>query len=601
MIINALNRYYEILVEDDKSDIPSEGYSSTNVSAALIISSEGELQDVMCLKLESKDGKKLIPRNMIVPKQFKRSGSAAPAYFMCDNVQYVLGFDKNKNIKVKQYLDFKQKHNKILDGASGECAKAILKFINSWDINKALNNPLISNNLDSLCDKNIVFRIEGAFEFAHKDIEIKKMWEKSQFDADDLRISQCLITGEELDIERIHNSIKPLYMPKGKQPSPNGWTLVAVDKDSTAFDSYNKKQGFNSPVSRKVAFAYTTVLNHMLKNLKQKIQIGDATTVFWGESPDSIYSDLAMQLFEPAINEETDTVIDDVKIQRLISELLKNAKRGYQVPIDINNEVNPLTKFYILGLSPNASRVSVRFFHQDTFCGFVTKLSWHYRDLEIIKEKESDRDNIPLRWLVNETVSPQSKVKDPAPLLGGALMRSILGGGLYPQSLYNSILSRVKSDADVRVNYLRASIIKAYLSRKGRITKNKLLEEVVTVALNEQTTEKSYLLGRLFAILEKTQIDAGNETIRARYFTSAMTTPGATFPILLRLAQHHIAKFKFGFVNDKKIEGILNEVEGFPAHLNLDEQGLFTLGYYQQRVKLWEKKAKEIHNSEEEK
>jgi len=599
VIIQSLCKYYDILSNDEECDIPKLGYSRTKVSAALVISKDGKLVDIISLKIESSTGKKLVAKNIIVPEQQKRSGSSAPSYFMCDNIQYVLGFDKGDNIKEKQFKDFKAKHNKILSSATSKTALAVLNFINSWNVNNALHNPIIIDNFKTLLDGNLVFRLDGEFEFAHKNKEIINLWEKNNSPIDDPTIEQCLITGEYLEIERIHNSIKPLFMQKGKQPSPNGWTIVAVDKDSTAFDSYDKKQSYNSPISKKSAFAYTTVLNYMLTNSKQKIQIGDATTVFWAESPSNLYSDLAMQLFNPEVVEDTDEVTSDSETQRLISDVLESARLGNKIPMDIYKGINPLTKFYVLGLSPNASRVSVRFFHSDTFGGFVEKVTMHYRDMEIVKEYENNRTNIPIRWLVAETISPKSSEKEAKPLLAGAIMRSILNGGMYPQSLYNSILQRVRTDSEIRVNYIRASIIKASLSRKARITKNKIIEEVLTVALNEKTTEKSYLLGRLFAILEKTQKDSGNETIRSRYFASAMTTPGAVFPLLLRLAQHHISKVKFGFLNDKKIEAILNDIERFPSHLSLDEQGIFILGYYHQRPKLWEKQIKENQNEGE--
>ena len=599
MIINALNRYYEILVEDEKSGIPLEGYSSAKVGFALVISDEGKLVDVINLKVEGGKGKKLIPRILTVPEQKIRSSGIA-SNFMCDNSTYVLGVDnKGKPERTKEAFEaFKDLHNKVLGSATGRCARAILNFVNMWNHLEAETHKTLKSYLDEIKEgSNIVFRLDGEKDFTHNDEEIRRNWELFNTKAGDDVCGQCLINGEKAVIAKLHPPIKNV-----KNAQSSGASIVSFN--AKAYESYGKENGYIAPISKRATFAYTTTLNHMLSNPKQKVQIGDATTVFWAESPEDIYVDLAAEFFNPIYiqdgKENKNSYRRDLQIEELVKDVLVKTKSGDKFN-EVNEKINSKTKFYVLGLSPNASRISIRFFQTDSFGGFIEKTLQHYKDMDIIKEFKNQPDNIPIWKILAETVPPESREKASTPILGGALMRSILSGGLYPQSLYSSIIQRVKSDSAKRVDYLRASIIKAYLSRKGRITKNKLLEEVVTVALNEQTTEKSYLLGRLFAILEKTQIDAGNETIRARYFTSAMTTPGATFPILLRLAQHHIAKAEFGFVNDKKIEGVLNEVEGFPAHLNLDEQGLFTLGYYQQRVKLWEKKAKENNNFEEEK
>lgn len=598
MIINALTKYYEILTEDEKSGIPLYGYSSAPVGFALNISSEGELLDVIPLKVESQNSKKLAPRILTVPERQNLSNRTGNIYanFICDNSKYVFGVASKGNPKRSKeaFLAFKELHNQVLVSANGQAAKAILAFLDKWNVNEARQHSVLQGLLEEILEgSNLVFRLDGETGYIHNDLEIKRLWEEYNLKAVDDKIGQCLITGENTSIAKLHPNIK-----KVKNAQSSGASLVSFN--AQAYESYGKMQSYNSPISKYAAFAYTTVLNHMLSSQKQRIQIGDATTVFWAESPSDIYPNLAMQLFNPTISEETDKITKDIKIERLISDVLKSAKAGGDIPTSIYNEINPQTKFYVLGLSPNASRISIRFFHFDSFGGFIEKTAQHYADMEIVKDFDTRSDNIPIWQLLRETISPNSSDKEAQPLIAGAIMRSILSGGMYPQSLYNSILQRVKTDIEIRVNYIRASIIKAFLIRKSRITKSDNFKEVLTVALNDQSTEKSYLLGRLFAILEKTQKDAGNETIRARYFASAMTTPGAVFPILLKLAQHHISKAEFGFLNDKKIESILDNIESFPSYLTLDEQGVFILGYYQQRPKLWEKQTKENENLKEE-
>lgn len=605
MIISALNRYYQILAEDEKSGIPLYGYSSAKVGFALNISTSGELLDVIPLKVQGNSGKKLVLRQMIVPEQIKRAVNISPN-FICDNSTYVLGIDnKGKPDRAKEaFAAYKELHIKILSGSNSETAIAILNFLNNWHVDEARQCPILQECLEEILEgSNLVFRLDGKTGYIHNDSEIKRLWEQYSLKNEDATIGQCLITGENTSIARLHPNIKNV-----KNAQPMGASIVSFNAPS--YESYGKTQSYNSPIGENVAFAYTTVLNHMLSSLKQKVQIGDATTVFWAERPEGIYTDLAAELLNPSIpqdGKENKNIYErDPKIEALVKDILEKAKAGIIINT-LAGEIDLQTKFHILGLSPNASRVSVRFFHSDSFGGFINKTVQHYKDMAIIKNFENQPDNIPIWKLINETVSSKSNNKEANPLLAGSMMRAILNGGLYPAILFNGIMTRVKTDSEIRVNYIRASIIKAYLLRKARITKMQNLEEVLKVALNEQTTEKSYLLGRLFAILEKTQKDAGNETIRARYFASAMTTPGAVFPILIRLAQHHIAKEEFGFINDKRIETVLNkieygnDIECFPSHLTLDEQGVFVLGYYHQRTKLWEKQVKENTNLKEEK
>jgi CRISPR-associated protein Csd1 len=117
------------------------------------------------------------------------------------------------------------------------------------------------------------------------------------------------------------------------------------------------------------------------------------------------------------------------------------------------------------------------------------------------------------------------------------------------------------------------------------------------MSLNENSNNRSYLLGRLFAVLEKVQRDANpgiKSTIRDKYFSSASTTPASTFPTILSLAQHHISKLEYGAYYDKMIGEIMDKLEvdddPFPKNLSLDEQGIFYLGFYHQRNKFYKGK-----------
>lgn len=599
MVINALNKYYEILVEDEKSGIPLYGYSSAKVGFALNISEVGELLDVIPLKVEGNKSKKLVSRILTVPEQKIRSSGIA-SNFMCDNSTYVLGIDsKGKPERSKDaFKAFKELHNQVLSTANGQAAKAILAFLDNWKIDEARQHPALQDCLEEILEgSNLVFRLDGEIGYLHNDLEIKRQWEEYNSKGEDDTIGQCLITGANTSIAKLHPNIKNV-----KNAQSSGASIVSFN--AKVYESYGKENGYIAPVSKYVAFAYSTVLNHMLSSQKQKIQVGDATTVFWAESPEEIYIDLAAELFNPVITQDEkeikNTYKRDKQIEELVKDVLLKAKSGMKLN-DIDEKVNAQTKFHILGLSPNASRISIRFFHTDSFGGFVEKAAQHYKDMEIIKDFDNKPANIPIWMILGETVSPKSRDKDAAPLLAGAVMRSIISGTPYPASLFNSVMIRIRADMDDkeknihRVNYVRASIIKAYLLRNARINNNKKLEEVLTVNLNEKSTNTEYLLGRLFAVLEKAQQDANpgiNATIKDRYFASACATPAAVFPILLRLAQHHISKSDYGYSIDRKIELIMNEIMKFPSHLTLEQQGTFVIGYYHQRVKLYQKTDK---------
>jgi CRISPR-associated protein Csd1 len=251
-------------------------------------------------------------------------------------------------------------------------------------------------------------------------------------------------------------------------------------------------------------------------------------------------------------------------------------------------------KFYILGLAPNASRLSVRFRHVLEYGKLIDKISQHYIDMLIVKSYPSDPDFISIRMILKE-IAPLGDAKRISPLLGGVVMRAILTGRPYPQGLLQSVLLRIR--ADQTVNYLRAAVIKACLVRNRRYQINER-EVDITMALDEQNTNVAYRLGRLFAVLEKAQQDANpglNATIKDRYFGAASATPRSVFPILLRLTQHHIAKAEYGRNMDKRIEEVMSGIDNFPPHLNLEKQGLFVLGYYHQRKALYTKnESKEV-------
>jgi CRISPR-associated protein Csd1 len=586
MIIQELYAYYQRLRNEKPLIIPPPGYSVEKIHFALEINENGEITRVMDLR--ESDGKKAYPKLVIVPTLEETRTNKIIPNFLWDNSKYVLGIDKmdknaTQSVKIKKekralecFEAFKKRHEKFGEICSDEGLKALVDFLKKWTPDKIEN----LNYKDELPGSNIVFKLEKDKRiFLHERQELKELWEskRSSWEYQDLSkewISQCLVTGEKKPIALTHPSIKGV---QGAQSS--GAAIVSFNISS--FTSYDKEQSYNAPIGKDAVFAYTTALNYLLRREShQKIRIGDATTVFWSERETPL-EDFLGNLLDPESTSEEDN--------KKIYDFLDSVRNGRRIePID------PDIKFYILGISPNASRLSIRFWYASTVGDIVRNLNDHYSDMEIVRNFPDKESRYPSIWRLLLETAPLKKIENVNPLLAGAFTRSILSGELYPQEILSAALERIRVDGDM--NYYRASLIKGYLSRSRR--KRKLRWEV-KMGLNTELTDVGYRLGRLFAVLEKAQEEANpgiNATIKDRYFSSASATPAAVFSQLIRLSQHHLSKLDGGRKTniEKLIQEILSDVERFPAHLNLEEQGMFALGYYQQRKALFTKKEDQI-------
>jgi CRISPR-associated protein Csd1 len=556
MILQALNEYYERLKNNSDSDIPIQGMSRQKIHFALAINLKGELVQILDLR-ESVKNKKF-PKQLVVPEPVKRTGNLE-ANFLWDNSGYVLGVGNKDNNErtLDAHNKFKALTHKIGDSVDDEGMKAVISFIDDWNPVEAVN----LNDWQEIAGSNLVFMLEGERGFIHERPMISEAWLKYCSENASEKISTCLVKGGQKPISRLHPSIKGV-----RDAQSSGAAVISFNLD--AFCSYGKDQNFNAPVSEEAAFAYTTVLNHLLSSdSRQKVQIGDATTVFWTERESAIEGFMGI-ILNPGDSD------GDIKNVRDFLEAIKDGKSAPGI-----EETG--MKFYILGLSPNASRLSVRFWHVSTVVEICEVLGQHFRDLSIVRQFADKDPEFPGMWRLLLETAAQRKTENINPLLAGALIRSILTGAPYPQTLLSSVIGRIR--ADQTMNYLRAAIIKACLVRKARINQNPL---EVSMSLDKESTNIAYRLGRLFAALEKAQKDAvpgANTTIRDRYYGSASATPRVVFPQLLRLGQHHIQKSDYGFTSDKMIEEIMSGIQEFPAHLSLDEQGMFAIGYYHQR------------------
>ena len=439
MILQALYKYYNILQDEVNNDLPKEGFSMQKVSFALIVSSNGELKGIMDLR--DSNGKKIVPHEMLVPEQKGRSGKNAPAYFLCDNAKYALGIGDGD--KSPAFNSFKELHNKCLDEKN-----PILKFINNFEPSKVFENEVILKYKDELeKNPNIVFKIEGEKGYLHEKEELLKIWKEDNSKENDEITMQCLITGKVEPISRIHTPIKGI-----RNAQAAGASIVSFNDDS--FCSYGKDSSYNAPISKSAMFKYTTVLNYLLRNPKNRMFIGEDTVVFWAEKK-GIYEDLLAELLNPTVEkEEKEIETFDMDARNLAKDILIKYSEGIKLNGE-NYNIDPSTTVHILGISPNNARLAIALYEENSFEYFTGRIADHYNNLEIIGNEKS----IPIWMILNETVIKNAKDNKISPVLSKSLMNSIFTGRLYPSSLYNAIISRIRADRDI--NYKRVAIIKA--------------------------------------------------------------------------------------------------------------------------------------------
>lgn len=587
MILQALTAYCEELRKQGR--LASPGWDSGyKVSYELRLNDAGELLQAVDLRTVKQAGKKqvAVPREISVPAREKRTVGIA-ANFLSDNSTYLLGADaKGKPERARQCFEAcAALHHRLLAGVDSPAAKAILAFFDSWRPEGAAEHPQISPNWKELTGAaNLIFGYEapdGRHYLAVDDAAIRSAWDAHQEAAADAGgCIQCLVTGRHAPLARLHPSVKGVM---GAQSS--GAALVSFN--APAFCSYNHDQGENAPVSEYAASAYTAALNWLAADRDHCRRIGDTTVVCWAENADPLYQD-AMNMF--LFGEQEDSGLSDADV----SHALKALAEGRDVSF-LDGRLAAGQHFYVLGLAPNAARLSVRFFLRDTFGAFAENLRRHAEALEIVRPDDDRRISLPVWALAKETVNPKERNPSPAPQLAGDLLRSVLTGQRYPATLLNGVTLRIR--AEQQVTRGRAAILKAYYLRNG--TDNQPLKEVLTVKLNEETRYTPYILGRLFEVLEEIQEKASpgiNTTIRERYFNAACATPAMAFPTLINLTQKHLNKLNGSYeaYYNKQLTELLGRLdETYPAHLTLQEQGAFQIGYYHQQQKRYTKKNEE--------
>ncbi len=606
MILQALNQYYERLSSEEGSDIAPEGFEQKEIPFIIMLNQNGEFLDLQDTR--NLFGKKLVARKFLVPKEHGRSGSLAwqKANLLWDHYGYVLGHPKSdserdKIMAQRQHGAFVTKVKKMLNAYPNDSEiNAVHSFLSSSNFSAVFASSSWSD-CKKIAGCNLSFQLEGMSHLVcQSENVLAYVVSQNDFASDDEDSigaqemdGLCLVTGDYGSVTRLHPRT-----PLPDKRSKSNAKIVSFQKNM-GFDSYGKQQSFNAPVSKKAAFAYTTALNHMLaRGSRQKIQVGDATTVFWAEKK----HDFEVR-FPDFFGNEPVKGEPEQDYKQLIS-LFRSPESGARVEFD------PNTKFYVLGLSPNAARIAVRFWYAGTVGEIAEHIWQHFDDLEQLQRPEWGK--LSLRWLLRSTALPNSSFMkwddNIAPNLAGNTMRSILTGAPYPQTLLAAAIRRCRAEQDI--TYTRAALIKAILVRETRYYKRK--EKEVGMSLDITNTNPGYLLGRLFAVLERSQeraLPGINATIRDRFYGAASGTPVAAFPLLMKLNKHHVAKLenRGEAVNlEKQIGEIISKLdaaEAFPSHLNLADQGRFAVGYYHQRQDFYKKREiepeQQLNNQEE--
>lgn len=374
--------------------------------------------------------------------------------------------------------------------------------------------------------------------------------------------------------EAVHPSIKGVA---GAQSS--GAALVSFN--APAFCSYGREQNLNAPVGKYAAFAYTSALNHLLADREYVGRIGDTTVIFWAAGGQQGYQGFCMASLFGA-----PTPYSTADLQKMTLDLCQGKPALFD-----ETQLDPNTTFYILGLSPNAARLSVRFFLKNSFGAFVRNVQAHQERLEIVRPSFDKFDTIPLWKLLDETVNQNSRDKAPVPGMAGETLRAILENTPYPATLFNGASLRIQAEREVTRG--RAAILKAYYLKNPHPD---IPKEVLTVSLNPDSTSIPYNLGRLFSVLEAIQSSANsgiNATIKDKYFNSASATPSRVFPTLIDLAQKHLRKLDKGqrIFYDKQLAELTGKLgEEYPDRMSLPQKGAFQLGYYHQTQARYTKK-----------
>ena len=527
-----------------------------------------------------------------LPKRTQKTGIDAniiehrPLYIFGLNYDAKIGLtpdDKTGKAR-KSHEAFVKKNLEFFDGIDSEIARAYVNFIKNWVPENETENEQLKKLGKEYQGSYYIFALDGSPECKlHKDKAVLAKYEEIMAKAaaeaaeSDDGIMMCPIEGERLRAARIHDKIKGI---KGG----NSVGAVLVNFNSSAFESYGKSQSMNSGISEKAKKKYTSSLNKLLADPMHHIYSDDMTVVFFAMKHDD---KAECDLFSDYLNSSNAVTEDSTKadVKAVSENIYHKGQTGNAQALD--DDVDNGVDFFVAGFTPNGSRICQKFMVRNKFGKIIDNVKQHQQDVAIC----GSNGEIPL-WRINkELVSPNS-ANAISPALQSDIFQAILNGTNYPYTLLETVVRRVCTDSDtdsnnkIKINEVRAGLIKAFINRKARLNGDK---EEITMSLDKENKNPAYLCGRLFAVLEKIQLEATdvklNRTIKDAYFSSASSRPALIMPRLIDLSNYHLRKLKEGRAIDfsKLINEIMGKIkDSLPTNLSIMEKGKFQLGYFQQ-------------------
>lgn len=613
MILSKLHELYGRLAQDPefRDVLPQLGTSKQKMSFIVVLTPDGKLFDIQDAKIETivkaKNGKEktvLVTRDLIVPGGAHPSGSAATPRLLWDSTAYIFGCypakakkkDKDQE-KARSVLfpAFRERQRAFRDTfrLRDEGLDAVVAFLDSWDPDDIPDD--IRTKIENFGDNFGTFAIQGRPGYVFESSAVMEAALRENLDVDPAaHRGTCLITG------KANQVIVPTVDTKVKLAGTSVGGGAIASFNAPAYESYGKEQTYNAPLSREAAFKAHNALNLLITDPRYHFKLADTTVIFWTGTKTRTENLLAWICSPPPQTEGP--AMDTALAQQLKAFWEIVSQAGDPDLTALGDDAS--TPFYMLGIEPNAARIVVRFWHESSLGEFILRLRRHARDMAIQKTFPDEPDHVPLWMLLRQTARDADGIP---PLLAGSLLRAVLEGLPYPEALFQLTLNRINVSHDkykvgAKVSYYQASVVKAFLTRNKH-------QKGLDMPLNPDNKSPAYLLGRLFATLEKTQAESNdpsfekkgnvNASVGDKFYSSASSTPRIVFPSLLDLFLKHIKKLssdnpKLAHARKCLVTNLLDDIDsdkGFPSHLSLEERGLFALGYYQQMRVFFTKKS----------